>query len=266
MKNKIRVVTSVIGALLLTSAGAAFAASSLLNTLDVKGYTTNSSGSIVQANTGSGCYNSAVTGCNPQLVWYGNTSGYGVVSTKADKTDPNHALDNDGRLESLMINFGSSKQLDSIAVGYKGYTTGDADITLLAWKPGSYMDPLNPLVPAPVLAGSSYNQLINAGWELIGNYQFGGASSVNVNTTNPASSSYWLVMAYNTVIGTAPIRDSAGGFAGDSKLDYGKFLSVSYSPGTKTPPHGVPEPSSALLLGAALFGFAGWRSRRLAAK
>jgi len=73
-------------------------------------------------------------------------------------------------------------------------------------------------------------------------------------------------MAYNTVIGAAPIRDSAGGFAGDNKLDYGKFLSVSYSPGTKTPPHGVPEPSSALLLGAALFGFVGWRSRKLAAK
>lgn len=259
-----------LGALLLASAGVVSADTAKLNTLDVKGYTVNNSGStIVQAsaNPTNSCYaNNARNNCNPQLVWYGNTAGYGIVSTKGDKTAPDHALDNNGRLESLLVNFGSSKQLDAITVGYKAPTTNDADITVLAWKPSSYMDPLNPLVAAPVLAGQTYAQLIGLGWELIGNYQFGNATTVSVNTTNPASSSYWLVMAYNTVIGTAPIRDSAGAFAGDNKLDYGKFLSVSYSPGTKTPPNGVPEPSSALLLGAALFGFVGWRSRKLAAK
>jgi hypothetical protein len=265
-----RVVTLSAFVGLLSASATVLAATSVLNSttdaLQVSGYTTNSSGSLVKATTGSGCYSNAVSGCNPQLVWYSG-SGYGISSTSGDVSSPEHALDNNGRQESLLLNFGASTELDGVKIGWNGGY--DSDITVLAWKPTEYMDPAvnSGTIVAPELSGQTYSQLLGLGWMLVGNYsnlQSGVEKAVN-GGDKPVSSSYWLVLSYNTLGGTAKVGDSldtsARGFVGDSSKDYGKFYSVSYSPGTKNE-NKVSEPSTALLLGAAMVGLVGWRNRR----
>ncbi len=263
MKKLTSTSIAALGFLLMGNVAPSWATDSYLNsttdTMTVTGYSNTGSGSSLQTKA---------------LTWYSG-SGYGIKSTTSE-TSPEHAVDNNGYQESLLLNFGAanSTQLNKVTIGWNGGY--DSDITVLAWKPSQYMDPSVSAasIAAPTLVGATYQSLIGAGWSLVGNYSNlapNTAKSVNVGdaANSPVSSSYWLVMTYTNLIGAAPITSSdpvARTYVSDTSPDYGKFLSVSYSPGTKTPPHKVPEPSSALLLGAALFGFVGWRSRKLAAK
>lgn len=259
MKKLTNTSIAALGLVLMANVAPSWATDSYLNsssdTLTVTGYSNTGSGGTLAAKS---------------LIWY-TGDGYGIKSTTSEGT-PEHAVDNNGFQEALFLNFGAnnSTQLNKVTIGWNGGL--DSDITVLAWKPAQYMDPSVSAasITAPTLVGATYQSLIGAGWSLVGNYSnLAEDTAKSVNVGSPVSSSYWLVMTYNSLIGAAPNTSSDPGaktYSSDITKDYGKFLSVSYSPGTKTPPHGVPEPSSALLLGAALFGFVGWRSRKQAAK
>ena len=228
--------------------------SSSVDALTVAGYSNTGSGATLQAKN---------------LTWWGG-SGYGLASTPSE-SNPEHAVDNNGYQESLLLNFGASTKLDAVTIGWNG--GNDSDITVLAWNPAAYMNAaINPAtIAAPSLVGKTYSDLLGLGWMLVGNYAnlaAGVTKAVN-GGDQPVSSSYWLVMSYNNLgggVGASTASDTtAGNFVADGTPDYGKFYSVAYSAGTTTE-NDVSEPSSALLLGAALFGMVGWRNRRLAVR
>lgn len=246
MKNRIRTSMLIFGVALLANAGLSMATvstTSVLHTLTVTGYTDTGASGVLEA-TGSG---------GRSLNWY--SSGYGIKSN-ASEADPEHAVDNNGNKESLLINFGASKQLNGVTIGWNGGR--DSDITVLAWNPSAYM--ANLVVAAPTFDSTTkYSTLIGQGWSLVGNYaNLAVNTEKSVNITNPVSSSYWLLMAYNADSTFINPSDRSESEVGTGSADYGKFYSVSYSPGTTN--NRVPEPSTALLLGAALFGLIGQRS------
>lgn len=190
-------------------------------------------------------------GCNTATQDCGEATG----------TAPEHAVDNQGRYDSLLFNFGKNVQLTGIQIGW---TQTDADISLLACDPTKGCN--------PTLSGKKYSDLVVAGWTLVGSYAnlttTGGGSSTStpdirkVNGGNPnnvgfdktsngsdvtnaanTSAQYWLVTAFNpTLSGTL------SGF--DSGNDYFKVQAIyGVANGNK-----VPEPGSLALLGALAAG------------
>ncbi|KAB2928200.1 MAG: PEP-CTERM sorting domain-containing protein [Dechloromonas sp.] len=245
MKHKTNIAALALGLALWASAGVAGAATSLLNdsldNLTVSGYSNSGTGGALQAKS---------------LTWWSG-SGYGMYSP-GESGSPQHSVDNSTYQESLLLNFGQSTTLESVTIGWKDT---DADITVLAWKPDVAG------AAAPVFSSTTkYSDLLGLGWDLVGHYaNLAAGSAKSVNVSNPVSSSYWLVLAYNNSFGSTKTDTSSSTYGLNSGNDYMKFLSVSYS--TPTPPDNkVPEPSTALLLGAAMFGLVGWRNRRNAVR
>ncbi|RIX40717.1 MAG: PEP-CTERM sorting domain-containing protein [Rhodocyclales bacterium GT-UBC] len=222
--------------------------------LTVTGYTdTGSGGSLVALgeNVSNGCSDSnTASNCVPQLKWY--SGGYGISSNATDTGAPAHATDNVGNKESLLINFGTNTKLEAVNIGYR---SGDSDITVLAWA-GSGAP-----IASTTTYGGSVNGLIARGWVLVGNYADVVANAAQAVNAAGVSSSYWLVMAYNSVFGTVNSGNKGTGVDLDGGDDYVKFYSVAYS--TTSPSTGrVSEPATILMFGTAVFGLIGWRSRK----
>lgn len=192
-----------------------------------------------------------------------NQSGFGVrnaddstaAGLQPESSSPNHAMDNNGRLDAMLFSFNSSIALSSVRLGWMGT---DSDITVLAWTG------VGDAVAA--LTSSTTGTLLGSGWSLVGSYSdLATSTSDNLNTNARAinagaiSSSYWLISAYNSTIGGQSW--SEGNDYVKLNLVAGTFTCVnSNAPGCSNTQ--VSEPASLALVGAALLGAFGLRRRR----
>jgi PEP-CTERM motif len=161
------------------------------------------------------------------------TGGFGVTTTSEVTTSPEHALDNNGATEAVLLSFSSSVILRQLTVGW---LSSDSDLSILRYTGTA----------APVIAGKTFVQLLGAGWSAVGNYMNTVGSSAlpataNINASG-FSSSWWLISAFNSSYG------GTNSGTVDATPDYVKLLSVA---GDKVIGN-VPEPASLALVAAAL--------------
>jgi len=201
--------------------------------------------SVVGASTGSSA-----------LVLYtpGGGLNYGLGMSSDGNAAPNHALDNNGNVEGVLLNFSASVALTNINLGY--VSNGSASntpnaivgVSLFRWTGSN---------PPPSLNGETATTAGMGSWQLVGNYAdgYGGNASDAIGE----SSSWWLVSAYDANFGTAQETNStAATLAGTVSDSYFKLFSVSASAATTSK---TPEPGSMALAGIALVG-AAWTRRR----
>lgn len=205
------------------------------------------------SNTGDA---SGVGNVKVQDAYLGVTYSGGLGVTNRDNGNgdtnesvvPEHAMDNEQRLDSILFSFTSAVKLTQVSIGWM---TGDSDISVLAYTGGG--DPRS----NGKLAGQKYSDLTTQGWKFINHYGNVGVGSVNVNNEsgNGVSSSYWLIGAYNTQV--------AAGVSGwnASSYDYVKLASVTGDPNGGGG-GGVPEPNALLLVTTAFLGAIGARRAR----
>ena len=188
------------------------------------------------------------------------SGGLGVTNRDAYYGDsneggtPEHATDNNDRFDMILFDFNDLQiALESVFVGWY---SNDADISVLAYTGGG--------AGAPNLDGtdiSSATDLINDGWEIVGNYDAdanvnGDGNSATIQDSEAVGaihSSYWLIGAYNPIFGTS--CNPTDYCQADGLLDYFKIKDLAGTivpDDTPNPPNEVPEPGSLLLLASAL--------------
>lgn len=172
-----------------------------------------------------------------------NKDGAAAAGDTNEWIAPEHAADNEGRIDSILMSFSQAVKLTDVTIGFHAV---DSDITLLAYTGA------NPFNPATTLSGMTYAGLTGAGWTIVGNYTNLADNVPRAVNAGGISSSYWLVGPYNSVVNNDP------GCTITCTNDYVKILAVSAATPTTQQ---VSEPSSLMLLGmAAVVGL--WRSRR----
>lgn len=164
--------------------------------------------------------------------YHGTGSGVGVRHASELSGAPDHAMDNQTNNDMLLLSFTSTQVLKTVTLGW-AHT--DSDFQLLRWTGGAFVAP----------SSQTAAQLLSGGWSLVSTVDGGNTASTdttyNVNAGN-ASSSYWLISAFN----------SAFGGAGTTGVDGMKVLGVTAA---------VAEPGSLALAGLALAAAAGLRRR-----
>lgn len=168
--------------------------------------------------------------------------GSGDTNDNNEGSDPEHAIDNDQRKDSILFSFtGDKVNLSSTYFGWvsgaSGY--GDSDYSVYAY---TGVSPMN-------LSGVTYTDvaMAAAGWALVGHYQ--GGSSMGTKTISSAIySSYWLIGALNGTNDASrdafKLKSVTGGTCADNPRGNG-------CGGTTT---SVPEPGTILLVGMGLLG------------
>jgi len=217
------------------------------------------------------------TGTGVTLLQHGSGSGLGVKGFSAEPGSPEHAIDNHTNTELVALRFDSAVTLKQVTLGW---TSNDADFSLLAWTGGSgAATPTS--TGSNVIAGRTTAaltatplSLTSGGWSVVGNYSVAVQSPLGLDVTAKVnagniSSSWWLVSAYNA--GFAVANNCFDGVSGGAitctsqsptigalgGLDYFKLKSVG---------NRVPEPGSLALLGIGLLGaFVARRRTRLSA-
>ena len=189
------------------------------------------------------------------------TGGLGVTYVDGGNEStsaPQHAMDNDGRFEMILLSFLTEVRLTEV---WTKWVRTDADITVLAHTGAGSIGASN---PNTLTAGGLVS--IANGWELVGGQHYNGPDEGAGNTdtslqkiilSTPAnvSSLHWLIGAYNNSAGFGGSANGAD--IGSNQYDYLKLYAV-----VGNTPGRVPEPGGLPLLGIALAGL--WGMRRAA--
>jgi hypothetical protein len=182
-------------------------------------------------------------------AFLGLYSGLGVTADgsapKESPSSPQHALDNDGFFEYILIDFLASRILDKVVTSW---VDTDADITVLAKTGGSDPDP----------NGKTVAGLTGAGWTLVGHYDGTNddGQTIDVNAGGvPAR--YWLIGAYHPDPGfVGPTIGEPSYKPHKGKFDYLKVYAVKWDE-----PTDAAEPATLLLFAAGLIAFLSGRRR-----
>jgi MYXO-CTERM domain-containing protein len=231
---------------------------------------TNSTGAVSNTSTSDGmagywrASNFTDQGASGLGLNHGQHCGSGTDASKCQDIqeggNPEHAFDNNQRTDAGLFKFDKSTSLKQVTFGW---SQTDLDFTVLAWTGNGVPSMSNYYVTNTnnnLIAGkqnmvssvaSSYttNGPVNGGWKLVGNYAKGASSSsqsFDINALN-VSSSYWLIMAYNSAFGSGTGLDMGN--------DTFKLFSVAGSTS-------VSEPGALALALMALGGVAYTRRRR----
>lgn len=190
------------------------------------------------SNTGSGGSIDTQALQAQTLSLYGGGVGITNLDSGSDAGEgasPEHAVDNNGRYEMVLLSFSQAVKLTAVKAGWASGT--DSDITVMAYNgPGTGSGSLN---------GNTWAGIAGA-WTSIGNYANVGTNTTAVNAGN-TSSSYWLIGAYNNLL------INSGWSTGN---DYVKLASVTTTSGGQ-----VPLPGTLALLGLGLLGMVSMRQR-----
>ncbi|TQK06837.1 putative secreted protein with PEP-CTERM sorting signal [Herbaspirillum sp. SJZ107] len=190
---------------------------------------------------------------NASMVYYDN-SGLGISSPWESTTSPEHAIDNNGATEALLISFGTNNvALNQLSLGW---AYNDADVSILRYTG----------TQAPVLGNSTVANLTDtAGWEWVGDYANLSTSSALSFNSGDKAASWWLVSAYNSAysgvahssyFGDGNDYFKVSGFGGNVIVQAPTPTPTPTPAPTPTPTPGtkVPEPGTFALFGIALLG------------
>ena len=173
-------------------------------------------------------------------------SGLGVVNSNEDGSSPQHSIDNQNNNDMVLFSFAQEIGLTGLSIGWPPDSSSyDTDMTVLAYTGNS----------TPTLSGKTYGALTSTDdWSVVSHLSnVSVASGASFNLGGTISSMYWLIGAYNPLVG-----NSQGWTTGN---DYVKISGLAgYLP--KKPPPGVPEPATLALFMLGLFGINYMRRRQ----